>query len=246
MQPSFAVAVTGPDRWLRPMLVQRLSSTGLIVNDIASGAASVRGYEALVYLPPMMPSASPAQDLGSTQARITFAAAAEGRVSRIVVVSRVGPDRAANPYLEALRAIESSAAQMSARVTVVRAAHPIGTGADAGPVADALRAIAPGAGPGPIVQPVAVEDLLDVVEAAVEGRIGAGVVEVGGPVKMPLASLRDLVAPAAERGPRLRRVWRPGRRKAAEAAARFLALESVPSVRLSSPLAAPARDVQHA
>jgi hypothetical protein len=247
LHPSVAVALTGPDRWLRPKIAVHLTAAGLHVRGIGAGAATVRGYDALVYVPPMMPGASPARDVGASQARLTFAAAAQGKVSRVVVVSRVGPDKARDPYLDALRGVEASAAHMCSVVTVVRAAHPIGAPDDPGPVAEALRdATLPPDGPPTTVQPVVLADLLDVIQASVEGRIGAGVVEVGGPVRMPLPGLRDLLRtmPLPPRGRGLLAALRPGSRKAAEAAERFLALDSVAARRLGPPLGAPGRDVQ--
>ncbi len=91
---------------------------------------------------------------------------------------------------------------------------------------------------------MAVDDLLDVIHAAVEGRIGAGVVEVGGPTRMPLSTLHELVSAAAPIGNRRRR---PGggilsRHRAASAARQLLALESVPSRKLACPLGAATRD----
>jgi hypothetical protein len=231
---------------LRPKIAQRLTAAGLNVRGIGAGAATVRGYEALVYVPPMMPGSSPGHDVGASQARLTFAAAAQGKVSRVVVVSRVGPDKAHDPYLDALRGVEASAAHMCAVVTVVRAAHPIGPPDDPGPVAQALRdAVLEVDEPVPTVQPVVLGDLLDVIQASVEGRIGAGVVEVGGPVRMPLPALRTLVTAEPARSPdrRLLPSFRPGRRKAAGVAQRFFALDSVAAPRLVSPLGAPAGDI---
>src|ERR1700730_661854 len=194
MQSSFTVAVSGPDRWLRPKRLQRLTQAGVAVRDLGAGTSSIRDVEALVHLPVLMPMTNPGKDSGTNSARITFAAAALGKVSRVIVVSRVGPDRG-DPYLDALWAVEANAAHVCAKVTVIRTAHPIGDAHDAGPVVDILRRhnINSDADGDPFVQPITVNDLLDVIQAAVEGRIGAGMVEVGGPKKMALSSLATLI-----------------------------------------------------
>jgi nucleoside-diphosphate-sugar epimerase len=248
---SLAVAVTGPDRWLRPILARRLTEAGFTVRQLASGAATVRGFDALVHAPLMMPGGDPARDVGANHARMTFAAAADGKVSRVVVISRVGPDKANDPYLDALRGVEASAVQMCPKVTIVRAAHPIGAPDSPGPVVNALRTVPRVVLQGDaLVQPVAIDDLLDVVEAAVEGRLGAGVVEIGGPARLPLSSLYDLLGTPAGSGA----APRPGllgvlgsvptrRKRAREAGRAFLALASVPATKLASPLGAPTRDV---
>jgi hypothetical protein len=249
---SLAVAVTGPDRWLRPILARRLTEAGFTVRQLASGAATLRGFDALVHAPLMMPGGDPARDVGANHARMTFAAAADGNVSRVVVISRVGADRANDPYLDALRGVEASAVQMCPKVTIVRAAHPIGAPDSPGPVVDTLRTVPRVALQGDaMVQPVAVDDLLDVVEAAAEGRLGAGVVEIGGPTRVPLSSLYDLLGTPAgsSTAPRsgllgsLLGSLPTRRRRAREAGRAFLALASVPASKLASPLGAPTRDV---
>jgi uncharacterized protein YbjT (DUF2867 family) len=244
---SLAVAVTGPDRWLRPILARRLAEAGCTVREFASGTAALRGFDALVHVPLMMPSGAPARDVGANHARMTFAAAADGKVGRVVVVSRVGPDKAGDPYLKALRGVEASAAQMCAKVTIVRATHPFGPPDSPGPVVSALRGAPPVASDGSaLVQPVAVDDLVDVVEAAVDGRIGAGVVEIGGPARIALSSLCDLLSAPQGRGteprPGLLASLPTRRKRAREAGRAFLALASVPASKLASPLGAPTRD----
>jgi hypothetical protein len=242
MHPLLKATVCGRDRWLRPSLAARLHQAGIAVTDLGAGTASLRGVDVLVYLPALLPGAQPAKDSGAAAARMTFAAAAHGRVTRAVVLSRVGPDRH-DPYLHALRVVEANAVDACAKTTIIRTAHPIGEAGDAGPIADALRLGEPPTAD-PLVQPVAADDLLDVMQAAVEGRIGPGVVEVGGPATMRLSALRELVSAAeATRSRRSAVAWTPSRRKAAAATRRLLSLDSVASRKLASPVALPSRQV---
>jgi uncharacterized protein YbjT (DUF2867 family) len=242
--PTFTVGVCGPDKWLRPLLIGRLAAAGVSVRDFGVGTCSMRGIDTVVHLPVLLPkSASPTKDVGTAAARMTFAAAASSKVSRVVVLSRVGPD-GRNSYLDALRMLERSALNVSRHVTIVRTTHPVGDPANPGPVVEALVRAFSGPTPAadPQVQPVHVEDLLDVMEAAIDGRIGAGFVEVGGSTSQSMsefsASISDGDRPPL---PWWGRLLAKGR--AASRVTDVLSLPSVPARKLAAPLPTTRRDI---
>jgi hypothetical protein len=242
--PRFTVGVCGPDTWLRPLLIARLAAAGALVRDFGLGTCSMRDIDALVQLPLLLPnSANAAKDVGAGAARMTFAAAANSAVSRIVVLSRVGPE-GHNPYLDALRALERGAVTMSGRVTIVRATHPIGDSTNPGPVVETLIRGHTGLKPtaDPQVQPVHIEDLLDVLEAATDGGIGAGFIEVGGAKSQSLSEFAARISggdrPTLPPWVRFR-----ARGKRASRVTDFLALPSVPARHLAAPLPTTRRQI---
>jgi nucleoside-diphosphate-sugar epimerase len=85
------------------------------------------------------------------------------------------------------------------------------------------------------VQPVYVQDLVDVVEAAVDGRLSGGVVEVGGPSTITMGKFAALALEAGSGrfGPRRMRWFG---RSSARPLTEFLAIDSVVTRRLASPL----------
>ncbi|MDQ1398769.1 MAG: hypothetical protein QOK20_701 [Acidimicrobiaceae bacterium] len=243
----YTVAISGPDSWLRPMLIARLSAADVNVHDLGPGTSLVRSVDAVIHLPMLMPgSASPANDVGASAGRMTFVAASTAKVPRVVVVSRLGPE-GPNPYLDALRALEHSAANVCRHVTIVRTGHPVGSPVNPGPFVEALRRYRQDldSGTDPAVHPVHVEDLLDVVQAAAEGQIGAGLVELAGPKPWTLSEFAELVsAGLSESSDSLLAQWkRRAGGATGKAVTSFLAEASVASRRAASPLGLPQRDL---
>jgi len=241
---TLTVAVCGPDTWLRPLLITRLAAAGARVRDFGLGTCSMRDIDTVVQLPVLLPkSADAAKDIGAGAARMTFAAAANAKVSRLVVLSRVGPE-GQSPYIDALRALERSAVTVSRHVTIVRATHPVGDPINPGPIVEALMRRHGGVKltADPTVQPVHVEDLLDVLEAATDGRIGAGFVEVGCATPQSLAEFAAAIAGSYQ--PALpRRAGFRAKRRTAGRVTDFLALPSVPARKLAAPLPLTRRDI---
>ncbi|MDQ1392951.1 MAG: RmlD substrate binding domain [Acidimicrobiaceae bacterium] len=241
------VAITGPDSWLRPMLIARLEAADMSVHDLGPGTSLVRAVDTVIHLPLLMPgSASPANDVGASAGRMTFVAAATAKVPRVVVASRLASE-SPNPYVDALRALEHSAANVCRHVTIVRTAHPVGGPANPGPVVDALRRYRSelAALADPMVHPVHVDDLLDAIEAAADGRIGAGLVELAGPTPWALSEFVQMVsAGISDSSDSFLAQWKLRAGGATgKAITSFLTDTSMPSHRLSSPLGTPQRDV---
>jgi hypothetical protein len=90
-----------------------------------------------------------------------------------------------------------------------------------------------------------VEDLLDVVQAAAEGQIGAGLVELAGPKPWTLSEFAELVsAGRSESSDSLLAQWkRRAGGATGKAVTSFLAEASVASRRAASPLGLPQRDL---
>lgn len=214
--------ITGTDEWLRPHLMRRLSAAGIVANDGGRGSSVLNGVDVLVVLPGLFPRTAWAQrDVGVAAAGISLGAAGAFNVSRVVLLSRVGAGTGSGGrYLSALGAVERMASAASPRATILRAAHPFGEADDPGPVVSTLmRDRQRWHGSDPLVQPVSVSNVVDVLEAAVDGRIKPGLTEVGGPLSMPMSSLsahlqnrsdeeRRSGARTGPRAPWLRRRWR--------------------------------------
>lgn len=219
---ALVATITGTDDWLRSHLMSRLSTAGISAKDGGRGSAALNGTDVLVILPALFPlSASPARDGGVAAAAITLGAVMTFGVSRVVMLSRVGVGSGGRGrYLEELTAVERRASAASPRTTIVRVTHPFGEANDPGPFASTLmNGQEPRDGADPLVQPVSVSNVVDVLEAAVDGRIKPGLVELGGPVSMPLSSLsahlqngslegRASVGRTGPRAPWSRRHWR--------------------------------------
>lgn len=223
MSETLLVAtITGTDDWLRSHLISRLSTNGISAKDGGRGSSVLNGTDVLVVLPALFPlSASPSRDVGAAAAGITFGAAGAFNVSRVVLLSRVGVGSSnGGGYLSELAGVERMATAASPRTTIVRVTHPFGEADDPGPFASTLmNDQEPWQGTDPSVQPVSLSNVVDVLEAAVDGRIKPGLVEVGGPVSMPMSSLSAYLqsssfegrASGGRAGPRTpwsRRQWR--------------------------------------
>src|SRR3954467_1297277 len=104
MHPSPTASLCGPDQWLRPKLSHRLAQAGVAVRDLGPGSASIRDIDTLVYVPVMMPNHKSERSTRTAAAALTFAAAAQGKVGQVIVVSRVGRYES-DPSLDALRRV---------------------------------------------------------------------------------------------------------------------------------------------
>lgn len=204
MSETLLVAtITGTDDWLRSHLIRRLSTTGISAKDGGRGSSVLNGTDVLVVLPALFPlSASPSRDAGVAAAGISLGAVGAFNVSRVVLLSRVGASSGGGRYLSELAAVERMASAASPRTTIVRVTHPFGEADDPGPLASMLmNDQRPWQGRDPSVQPVAASNVVDVLEAAVDGRIKPGLVEVGGPVTMAMSSLSAHLQRSSLEGP---------------------------------------------
>lgn len=190
-ETPLVATITGTDDWLRSHLIRRLSTAGFSAKDGGRGSSVLNGTDVLVVLPALFPlSASPSRDAGVAAAGISLGAVGAFNVSRVVLLSRVGTGDGGGRYLSELAAVERMATAASPRTTIVRVTHPFGEADDPGPLASTLmNDEEPWPGTDPSVQPVAASNVVDVLEAAVDGRIKPGLVEVGGPVAMAMSSL---------------------------------------------------------
>lgn len=201
--PALVAAITGTDDWLRHRLSRQLSAAGVAVNDHGRGSSALNGTDVLVVLPRTFPStASATRDVGVAATGVSFGAVASFNVRHVVLLSRVGCGSDGGGYLAEVAMVERMAAAASSRTTVVRITHPFGEADDPGPLVSALltdEAYLNGADPS--VQPVSARTVVDVLHAAVDGRIKPGLVELGGPRTMALSSFAALLQnlPPAQR-----------------------------------------------
>jgi nucleoside-diphosphate-sugar epimerase len=188
------LAVAGTDGWIRHRLSRAVAGAGITVRDMGAGSAGLRGVDTLVLLPTMVPTSarSAVRDVGVGSAGVLFAATRADSVPHIVMLSRVhSADAPPGSYLGALATVERMAVNAGAKVTIVRVTHPFGDRSDPGPFVDALlhrRAKAEANGGDPVVEPVHVDTVVDVLVAAIDGRLSPGLREVGGPDRMPLSA----------------------------------------------------------
>ncbi|HZQ29302.1 MAG TPA: hypothetical protein VFA94_16520 [Acidimicrobiales bacterium] len=192
------LAVAGTDGWIRHRLSRAVAGAGITVRDMGAGSAGLRGVDTLVLLPTMVPTSprSAVRDVGVASAGVLFAATRADSVPRIVMLSRAhSGDAPTDSYLGALATVERMAVNTGAKVTIVRVTHPFGDRSDPGPFVDALlhRRATPEAnteanGVDPVVEPVHVDTVVDVLVAAIDGRLSPGLSEVGGPDRMPLSA----------------------------------------------------------
>jgi uncharacterized protein YbjT (DUF2867 family) len=225
-----AVAICGSDQWLRHHVSQRLN-TDFDVRDVGSGTSYLNGIDVLVIVPHLSPqSGSGTRDVAMQQALHNINAAHAFSVGRVVLVSRVGAGSSDDPYLVALGALERSASASFKKLTIVRLAHPFGPPEDPGPFMQALAALNGGMrSPDTPIQPLYRDDAVAAIAAAVAGRFGAGVVEVGGPETLRLWELaaHASVGTATSAKPAgVRRLF--NRRGRANAVEGFMAMESIP------------------
>jgi nucleoside-diphosphate-sugar epimerase len=247
MRSAPVLALAGNDSWLRNIVAGRLAAS-TPVRNIGVGSSTLFDVETLVYVPALVPtSKSGSRDVNLAAASLTLAAAASSKVRRLVLVSRVGKQSGpADSYLGALELLEHKARDACAKVTVIRTTHPFGDCVDPGPVIGSLHrlnAIRLAESLGEVeVQPVYVEDLVDVIAAAVDGRLSAGVVEVGGPSTMTMGEFAALAREAGcgRFGSRRRQLFG---RSSARPLTEFLAIDSVVTRRLASPLDGPRHDI---
>jgi uncharacterized protein YbjT (DUF2867 family) len=245
--------LAGTDPWLRAALSAQLDRADLKLSNIGTGSASLRGIDTLVFAPSITPlSGDPAKDIGASPAAMTFASAVESGVRRGVLVSRVGGD-AGDPesYLSQLGLMERKAVSALGKVTVIRVTHPFGPVTSPGPLLGRLlqhvRAMPDGRDglPDTRVQPVFVGDVVDLVLEAVAGRIGPGVVELGGPDTMSLADFAGhaSLSGAATQPRRGLSAFLTSRRRR-RVLSQFLAHDSVASPRFASPRALRTRSLE--
>jgi hypothetical protein len=188
----------GKDDWFRPRLLELLGQRGYRARDMGPGTASLHGVDVLVQVPSIAPSGRSGEGaVGLTSAGITFSALALGNVGRVVVVSRIGAARGTGSYLSRLRELEARAARATSKLTIIRLAHPFGSADDPGPLATAAARSTQEIDADQddvMVQPVYVDDAREVVLAAVDGRIGDGLIELGGPETMTFREFAKLAA----------------------------------------------------
>jgi nucleoside-diphosphate-sugar epimerase len=242
------VVVVGTDNWLRSRVVERLLDDGIKVRDLSRGTASLPSVDVVVARPALAPTPGSAERATGTEAaQITFNAVMANKIRRLVLVSRVGSStRADSSYLAALADIEHKASNATSKLTVIRVTHPFGPVDDAGPMVKSMihgRRAQRGEstdGDDPKVQPVYVDDIADLVVAAVSDQVGLGLMELGGPDTMPLSQFAAFAVEAAGAGGsgfgRPSRSRLPGsRRRQAESVEAVLSCDSVASRRLAPP-----------
>jgi hypothetical protein len=205
-ESRLVVALAGTDDWIRPHLTQRLIQAGTDVRDMSTGTASLFGVDVLVQLPALAPrSRSGERDVGLRAASVTFSALALSKVGRAVVVSRVGSDPGAPvPYFSALGDLEQRALRATSKLTIVRLTHPFGPSAAPGAIAEAAAELFV-ASEEPFdddvpVQPIYLDDAVAAIGDAVDGRVGHGLVELGGPDTMGLREFAKLATSVCDPG----------------------------------------------
>ena len=236
------VAVAGTDSWMRPDLIKLLTRVGMDVRAMGAGSASLFGVDVLVLVPAIAPlSGSAGRDVGVSAANITFSAMTVSNVPRAVVVSRLGSDaESPNEYLAALGDLERRASVATSKLTLIRLAHPFGPPDRPGPLVNAAASFSTGGEPSPdnqaMVQPVYLEDAVALVLAGLDGRIGSGAVELGGPETMPFREFAKLAASVSEPLKRRSRWGLPsGRRRYRQAMGGLLAANSVAARKFAPP-----------
>jgi nucleoside-diphosphate-sugar epimerase len=198
------VAIAGPDRWLREAVTRRVAAAGIPTTDIGPGSASLRELDAVVFTAGLVPRSSyPADDVGTTAATMTFTAAAASGLRRAVLIGRVGRPDQERSVLAEHRLAERKVLAAFGKATIIRVTHLFGPADDAGPAVASLvggtDSLPAGHDAADIrVQPVFVDDVVAVVRAALDGGIGPGMVEVGGPEVFTLDAFADLARKSTE------------------------------------------------
>ncbi len=198
------MAIAGTDDWLAKRIGSRLAGSGLAVRDMGPGSASLHQVTTLVLLPRLVPrSSNPARDVGLAPCGITLAAAALGKVERIVLVSLVGADPGRPGHLGALGRLEGLVLASASKVTIIRAMQVYGTANDPGPFIELMHhalSLQPTSFAPIEIEPVFVGDVVKAVEAAVDGRLPPETFEMAGPRRIKVIEFVQNLRACSPRG----------------------------------------------